>query len=160
MWKYFPKRLIWIMLSVSLFLIWNSSEFLAVWELWMPGLDIVGLHIAYFMSLLNFLETPAPLLLFPPHGRKAVPFSVCAFGRGRRRALDRERAPESPCRCRRERVRVLRVCGLLLASYIGGLFLNTHPLLITAFPLRATQEARLAPYPAHTRADSKGIRER
>lgn len=45
----------------------------------MPGLDKVGLHGAYFISLLNFLETPALLLLLPPHGRKAVSFSVCAL---------------------------------------------------------------------------------
>lgn len=35
-------------------------------------------------------------------------------------------------------------------AFYTGLFLNAHPLLIAAFPLWATQEASLVPFPAHT----------
>ena len=66
------------------------------------------------------------------------------------------------CMGRPDRVRVsesLRVSGILLLAYIAQLFLTTRPLLITAFPPRTTQEARLTPFPAHTRPDSNRIKE-
>lgn len=44
-------------------------------------------------------------------------------------------------------------------AFYTGLFLNAHPLLIAAFPLWATQEASLVPFPAHTRPDSRRITE-
>lgn len=60
----------------------------------------------------------------------------------------------------RARVRAsMRVSGILLQAYIAQLFLTTRPLLITQFPPRTTQEARLAPFPAHTRPDSNRIKE-
>lgn len=64
------------------------------------------------MSLLNFLETPALLLLLPLHGRKAVSFSVCAlWGEGDgERWTERERK-RATAKSRRERSRVLRVSG-------------------------------------------------
>lgn len=60
----------------------------------------------------------------------------------------------------RARVREsMRESGILLRAYIAQLFLTTRPLLITQFPPRTTQEARLAPFPAHTRPDSNRIKE-
>lgn len=53
----------------------------------------------------------------------------------------------------------MRGSGILLRVYIAQLFLTARPLLITQFPPRTTQEARLAPFPAHTRPDSNRIKE-
>ena len=73
--------------------------------------------------------------------------------------LDAERRSSMGLPARARGRESLSVSGILLWVYIPGLFLTTYSLLITAFPPWTTQEARWAPFPAHTRPDSNRIKE-